>query len=1430
MSTPRRRALWRVFLILVLGLVLASGAHPLAPTPASADEPFRVYLPHLAQADGQPILPPPEGARIGAPWQAYDATEAVPGEMLVKWRDGVDVQTIARINATYNVRSVGFVQGIGVQILAAPPDLGTDTLNAYRTLPEVEYAEPNFIAYAFPSDPVGPVLTSGDLKPQAASVNDPQAGQQYSLSKMQVYNAWDTTLGDGIVVAVLDTGAEFSHPDLQGKFVSHGKDFVNGDDDASDDQGHGTHVFGIVAAATNNSVGIAGVGYNTRVLPVKVLNSSGAGDYGRIANGITWAADQGVKVINMSLGGASGASTLESAVKYAWNKGVVVICAAGNSSTSSPAYPAAYENCISVVSTDQNDARSSFSNYGSTVDISAPGTSILSTVRGGGYQAWSGTSMASPNAAGVAALVAAANPTWSNAQIRTQLESTVDNIGSAFQFGKGRLNAARAVGGGSPGPTATPTSGPSPTPTRPAATATPLPTAPPNDYVQQLIYLMNQERAQQSLPPLTANRNLNDAADFHNRWMLDNNCFDHVCPGEPDPMQRMRNAGYPLLSGGENIGQGYQTPADMVDGWMNSSGHRANILGNWVDVGCGFLQGPSGSYLQRYWTCNYARPSGAQPTPTPTPPPNPTTPAVTATRTPTPSTQPSQAEWARRTLEEINRRRAAEGLGPAVNNNTLQRIAQAYSQLMYDTNCWSHYCDGTPWSRMQAGGYDAEAFSEVIGRAFVTPEDEVQGWMDSPAHRDIIMNSKDGFQIEMGCGWDTELFYATCDVGYRRLSGTPTATPPPSATPTRTNTPPPTATWTPTATPTPTRTPTSTVTPDLPPPPGTPTWTPPPPAATATPTSRPPATATATPTSRPPATATATLPAPGGVEIALTPPSNVVGWVSSSGTKSWGDNKIYVGVYYNQVYIGGIQFPLLDIPRDATITSAQLELTGQSTDFLSTTTPGDWNVRWLDKAINTRFVGIDFQALNAATVIDTLAPTMNPPDFGRLRKNILTFNPEEIRMLQEWRATTDFISFRIDGPRSGSQVQVMTWDSGWGNGGLGASARPVLRVWYWPAGGQPPTTTPVPPTATATPIPPTATFTPTNTPTATWTPIPPTATFTPTSTPTATDTPIPPTATFTPTSTPTATDTPIPPTSTPTVPTPTGTLPPPSITPTPTDTPVPPTPTDTPTSTATPTATPTATDTPIPPTATVTTTPTDTATPTATATWTPVPPTATSTPMPPTATATPIPPTATPSATPVPVLKTAELVPASNQVGWVITLDTASNHLGDDDIYTGKWGNYVYYGLLQFNVGGLPADAKVESAELVLYTQTREYVDDGAWQVQLLGPQVDAGFPSITFPQAEGAPVLGPVGDPIPAAAIATPGGANVLTLSAERVADVQARITSTGKVSLRIDGPPADGMTYSMQAWDSGYGYGGLGPDFKPTLRLRFLTALSEP
>jgi uncharacterized protein YkwD len=431
------------------------------------------------------------------------------------------------------------------------------------------------------------------------------------------------------VIAILDTGADFTHPDLATKFVSHGRDFVNNDNDASDDNGHGTHVSGIIGAATNNGQGVAGIGYNTRVLPVKALNYAGSGNHGQIASAIAWAVDNGARIINLSLGGSVGSQTLKDAIDSATARGVLVVCAAGNAGTSAPQYPAAYPNCLSVVATNGADTRASFSSYGDTVDIAAPGVGILSTVRGGGYEAWDGTSMAAPNVAGVAALVASANPPLTGTQIRARLESTADNIGAAFYFGRGRVNAERAVSGGStPLPTAVPT-----------APATP-PANPGNDYVTQLHTLINQARAQNGLAPLRIDNRLSNAADFHNRWMRDNNCFSHNCPGEPPVITRMRNANYPALSGGENIGKGYTSPQHMMDGWMNSAGHRAAILNTvWPDIGCAYLRGQSGQAWDSWWTCGFARGSDT-PQPTVIVPPTRQAPTPFATTTPLPIPTP----------------------------------------------------------------------------------------------------------------------------------------------------------------------------------------------------------------------------------------------------------------------------------------------------------------------------------------------------------------------------------------------------------------------------------------------------------------------------------------------------------------------------------------------------------------------------------------------------------------------------------------------------------------------------------------------------------------------------------------------------------------------------------------------------------------------
>ncbi|OGE71996.1 hypothetical protein A2617_04975 [Candidatus Daviesbacteria bacterium RIFOXYD1_FULL_41_10] len=295
--------------------------------------------------------------------------------------------------------------------------------------------------------------------------NDTLYSNQWALPKI----SWDKLdTGAGVYnpteastrIAVVDTGVDYNHPDLTGK-VDTGQDwdFVNNDDDALDDNLHGTHVAGIAAASTNNSTGVAGVSINTStILPVKVLNQAGSGYYSWVAAGIIYAADHGAKVINLSLGGNVKSTTLENAVNYAWGKGAVVVAAAGNSNNSSKTYPGAYSNAMAVWASDQNDNKASFSSYGGWVDIGAPGVSILSTIPLGkdtkdgnqdGYYLASGTSMATPGVAGLAGLLFSQHPDWSAQTVRSKIESTADPVSSRLfkrgNLGKGRINVFKAL-------------------------------------------------------------------------------------------------------------------------------------------------------------------------------------------------------------------------------------------------------------------------------------------------------------------------------------------------------------------------------------------------------------------------------------------------------------------------------------------------------------------------------------------------------------------------------------------------------------------------------------------------------------------------------------------------------------------------------------------------------------------------------------------------------------------------------------------------------------------------------------------------------------------------------------------------------------------------------------------------------------------------
>lgn len=289
--------------------------------------------------------------------------------------------------------------------------------------------------------------------------NDPYFSQQWALAKIQAPQAWDITRGaSSIVVAIVDTGVDLNHPDLANKLTSSSTwyDFGNGDTSPQDTHGHGTHVAGIVAAQSNNGVGVAGIGWETRIMPVKVFpDYSGSATWSAVAQGIRWATDHGANIINLSLGSYSPSQTVQDAIAYANNKGVLVVAAAGNGNTSSPLYPAALAQSVAVASTNNNDQKSGFSNFGEWVDVSAPGSEIYSTCWNDTYCYLSGTSMASPYVAGLGSLVLARNPSLSPLQLRGIIQSTADNIdglnpGYGGLLGTGRIDAYDAVMGTPP--------------------------------------------------------------------------------------------------------------------------------------------------------------------------------------------------------------------------------------------------------------------------------------------------------------------------------------------------------------------------------------------------------------------------------------------------------------------------------------------------------------------------------------------------------------------------------------------------------------------------------------------------------------------------------------------------------------------------------------------------------------------------------------------------------------------------------------------------------------------------------------------------------------------------------------------------------------------------------------------------------------------
>ncbi len=395
----------------------------------------------------------------GRPFR-YEGPLYRPDEVLVKFKPTLSDQTIKTTIAAYQCKKLKRIPRINVyKIQIHTSTTLEEALFALRRNPDVEYAEPNYIAYITetPNDSFFDYQYA--LYNSGQNIGPPGSPQGKERADIKATSTWEETKGnEEVIIAILDTGVDMLHPDLDEKIHSSGHDFVNDDSDATDDHSHGTHVAGIAAANTHNEEGIAGVAWNCKILPVKVLNHLGESSYSEMIDGIIWAADNGADVMNLSLGGDFPSTSLENALKYAYDMDIVIVAAAGNDG-GAVLYPAAYDDyCLAVAATDYNDERVDFSNFGPEIDVAAPGALIVSTVPtwywGTGFfpYAWGdGTSMASPHVAGLAALIKSVKPHLTASQIMNVIRYSADDVNSVNNPGKdnfigyGRINMDKAL-------------------------------------------------------------------------------------------------------------------------------------------------------------------------------------------------------------------------------------------------------------------------------------------------------------------------------------------------------------------------------------------------------------------------------------------------------------------------------------------------------------------------------------------------------------------------------------------------------------------------------------------------------------------------------------------------------------------------------------------------------------------------------------------------------------------------------------------------------------------------------------------------------------------------------------------------------------------------------------------------------------------------
>ena len=403
----------RCVLTLALFLAMVSG-------PASAQD----RAPDQAQPQAQGLAP--DLAQAEGPDQA---PRHVRGRLLVKFREGVNTDTARGVVAALQAREEDELPGTGVKVLSLPENASETAFeHAFRNREEVEFAEVDRI-----------------VPPDGLTPNDPLYLSQWHLQRIAGPDAWAVTSGSaGIIIAILDTGVDGTHPDLAAKMVP-GWNIYEGNSDTRDVYGHGTKVAGTAAAFGDNATGVASVCWDCLIMPVRISAANGYASLSDIARGLTWAADHGARVANISYM-VTTSSTVTTAAKYFHSHGGVVASSAGNYST----FDASADNpyILTVSGTDENDALYSWTNTGNNVDLAAPGCVGNTTTNGGGYAGACGTSFSAPIVAGVAALVLSKDPSLTPAMVTDILRQSGDDLGPAgwdAASGYGRVNAGKAV-------------------------------------------------------------------------------------------------------------------------------------------------------------------------------------------------------------------------------------------------------------------------------------------------------------------------------------------------------------------------------------------------------------------------------------------------------------------------------------------------------------------------------------------------------------------------------------------------------------------------------------------------------------------------------------------------------------------------------------------------------------------------------------------------------------------------------------------------------------------------------------------------------------------------------------------------------------------------------------------------------------------------